>query len=488
MTAPLLPGTTLDGKWRLDALLGEGGMGAVYAATHVRNGLAVAVKVLFPEIARDEKVRKRFLQEGYAANRVEHKGAVSVLDDGTSSDGYSYLVMERLSGAPLDAVADRQGGRLSVDETLRYSTQALDVVAAAHARGIVHRDIKPENVFICDDGTVKLLDFGIAQVRVATTEARLTVTQAPLGTPAFMPPEQALAHWDRVGPHSDVYALGAMMFTLLTGQLVHEARTVPELLVRVSTQQARPVRALLPSLPAPIADVIDRALAFRPEERFPDARAMRVALGLAIGAPVANLEPATSRVVATGDTTVDSDGPTLEVRFDPRAFQNAAPFNATAASAGVPHTASPSPAGATLVSGATPMHPHRSTTAPVSSGKERQTRNVLTLGAAGVAAVALGLGAFFLFPRVGRDTSRSSATEEAAAPTPRPDSAASAGGASPTLTPSVAPVPSASASSSQPTVSPAASARPTTLPKATASSRPRDPTPKPTGSPLDKFD
>jgi eukaryotic-like serine/threonine-protein kinase len=285
MRSPIIkPGEVLDGKWSIGALLGEGGMGAVFDATHTRNGLTVAVKVLLPEHARDEGVMKRFLQEGYAANRVNHPGTVRVLDDGVTASGIAYLVMEKLDGQTLDERAESCGGTLPVEEVLDLVDKTLQVVAAAHDKGIVHRDLKPENIFLMRDGSVKILDFGIAHVRELTSQARLTVTGIPMGTPAFMPPEQALAKWDQVDARSDVFALGASTWTLLTGRLVHEGTTVPETLVLVSTRQAAPIRSVVPSLSPPVAEVFDRALRFDRNQRWPNAgmmiRALREARAL----------------------------------------------------------------------------------------------------------------------------------------------------------------------------------------------------------------
>ncbi len=274
---PHPPGTQLDGKWILDEVLGEGGMGVVYAARHARNGLAVAIKVLHP--GADENTRARFLKEGYAANRVEHLGTVRVLDDGQTAQGVVYLVMERLFGASLEALAERAGGRLPIARVLPAARAVAAVLAAAHARNIVHRDIKPENVFVCNDGAIKVLDFGIARVRDADS-GRRTTQDAVLGTPAFMAPEQALGHSERVGPPSDVYALAASVFNLLTGELLHEGRTASELLVKVCTTPAPPVRSLAPWIPESLAQVLDRALRFSPEERYVDGKALEEALAL----------------------------------------------------------------------------------------------------------------------------------------------------------------------------------------------------------------
>src|SRR5580700_10802447 len=140
-------GVLLQDKWRLESLLGVGGMAAVYAATH-RNGKRVAVKMLHEEFSHDPEVRNRFLQEGYAANTIQHEGAVSVLDDDLAPDGSAFIVMELLDGETVEQRWARSGERLPAREVLAVVEQLLDVLAAAHAKNVVHRDIKPENLFI----------------------------------------------------------------------------------------------------------------------------------------------------------------------------------------------------------------------------------------------------------------------------------------------------------------------------------------------------
>ncbi len=158
-------GSTLKGKWRLDQLLGVGGMAAVYAATH-RNNKRVAIKVLHPELSFNAAVRQRFQREGYVANMVQHPGAVSVDDDDLGEDGCAFLVMELLDGETLEARWERKGKRLPTTEVLAFTDRVLDTLAAAaHARGVVHRDLKPENLFFTRDAQMKVLDFGIARVR-----------------------------------------------------------------------------------------------------------------------------------------------------------------------------------------------------------------------------------------------------------------------------------------------------------------------------------
>jgi len=280
--AEALIGTVLRGKYRLDRVLGVGGMATVYAAVHMRNANRVAVKMLHRELAIDADLRARFLREGYAANSVEHGGTVRILDDDTTEDGAVFLVMELLVGETVDARWVRSGRKLGVGEVATIIGQLLDVLAAAHAKGVVHRDIKPENLFLTNAGELKVLDFGVARLRESSLTR--TKTGAVYGTPAFMPPEQALGRTREVDALSDLWAVGATAFTLLAGRFVHHAETAEEAVVRSATRPAPPLASVASDVPLSVAQVIDRALAFERADRWPTARHMKEALVQARGA------------------------------------------------------------------------------------------------------------------------------------------------------------------------------------------------------------
>jgi len=284
--ARALVGETLNEKWHLDALLGAGGMAAVYKATH-RNGKQAAIKLLHPELSMDATLRKRFLREGYVANAVEHPGAVEVLDDGVTEEGSLYLVMELLEGMSLQTRWERMDRHFSPRETLSVAHSVLGILVAAHAKGIVHRDIKPENIFLTKDKRIKLLDFGLARLRdkevvnpngpQSRRPGRFDTPTGKgelLGTPAFMAPEQALARTDQIDARTDVWSVGATMFTLMTGRPVHEASTPHEQLIMAATKPAPSLLDVDPNLPDAVRSVVDRALAFNKVARWPDARAM----------------------------------------------------------------------------------------------------------------------------------------------------------------------------------------------------------------------
>jgi hypothetical protein len=316
-------GMTLSGKWTLDALLGVGGMAAVYAATH-RNGKRVAVKMLHAEYSHNEEIRRRFLQEGFAANTIQHDGAVSVLDEDLAPDGAAFLVMELLEGETLERRWTRSGNRLPSREVLALVDPLLDVLAAAHEKNVIHRDIKPENLFLTRSGTLKVLDFGIARV-FEPTEGRPGATRAGaiMGTPAFMAPEQARARWDEVDGRTDLWAVGATMFTLLSGRYVHEARSDQEQLIWSATRRAPSLAEVDPSLSTAVVAVVDRALAFERDQRWPDALSMQQAARAvleALGGPdpaafgsgrtrVAggtSPQPLASRITAATATAIDT--------------------------------------------------------------------------------------------------------------------------------------------------------------------------------------
>ncbi len=271
-------GLVLQDKWRIDDLLGVGGMAAVYGATH-RNGKRVAVKMLHTEFSHDDEIRARFLQEGYAANAIQHDGAVSVLDDDVAPDGAAFIVMELLDGETVERRWEKSARRLPVAEVLTIADQLLDVLVSAHERSVVHRDIKPENLFITRAGTLKVLDFGIAKLfQRSDSKSQATRAGMVMGTPAFMAPEQALARWDEVDGRTDLWAVGATMFTLLTGQHVHDAPSPQEQVIRSATAPARPIGAVASGVPERVAAIVDRALEFERTKRFPDARAMQEAV------------------------------------------------------------------------------------------------------------------------------------------------------------------------------------------------------------------
>ncbi len=265
-------GKTIKGKYRLDSLLGVGGMASVFGSTH-RNGSRVALKILHTEFARDVGIRDRFLREGYVANRVDHPGRVAILDDDVTESDEPFLVMELLEGETLQQMWKRMGRKVPIPEALEVAQQSLDTLEAFHKVGIVHRDIKPANIFITKDKRVMLLDFGVARMREAGGDK--TRAGTALGTPSFMAPEQAMGLTEGIDGRADVFSIGATLYAILSGQRLHQGRSDNEAFILAATQPAPSLARVAPDLPVEMIALVDKALAWDPRSRFDSAEVMR---------------------------------------------------------------------------------------------------------------------------------------------------------------------------------------------------------------------
>jgi serine/threonine protein kinase len=274
--AQSLVGVVLSRKYRIEGVLGVGGMATVFAAAH-RNGRRVALKLLHPEFSSRSDVRVRFLREGQAANAVNHPGVVTVIDDDVAENGAAFLVMEFLEGRSLEELWEEEGGRLPPKLVLAVGRELCEVLDAAHVAGVIHRDLKPANLFLTKDGRLKVLDFGLAQLRDAAAP-KLTATGLVFGTPAFMAPEQAKGRNSSVDAQTDLWAVGATMFTLLSGEMIHAGRTGQELIIAAATKPPRSLWSVLPTADAELVELIDRAVAFKQKARWSSAREMREAI------------------------------------------------------------------------------------------------------------------------------------------------------------------------------------------------------------------
>ena len=296
LEARRLVGTTLNNKWTLDALIGMGGMASVYAATH-RNGRRAAVKLLAAEFSRNPQVRERFLREGYVANRIGHPGVVGILDDDTTPAGQVYLVMELLEGESFLERINRRS--MTAAQVVFVGEQVLESLATAHRRGIIHRDIKPGNVFVCKDGRVKVLDFGLARV-LEGNDLEPTRDGLVLGTVPYLSPEQAIAKRDAVDWRSDIYGVGAMLFFALSGHYVHDATNQLDMLMATIKQPARSLAAVLPSASPKLVELVDRALKYDPGARWQCAEDMAFAAKEAFQELTGTTIPDTLRVQPDG--------------------------------------------------------------------------------------------------------------------------------------------------------------------------------------------
>jgi serine/threonine-protein kinase len=273
-------GSVLGEKWTIETLLGVGGMAAVYEARH-RNGARAAIKILHPELSRNKEVCERFRREGYAANLVEHPGVVKVLDDDVIASGpnagTAYLVMELLEGEPLQDRLER-GPLMGEIELLELAVSVLEVLDAAHARGVIHRDLKPENLFLWrDDGgdspkrRIKVLDFGLARIQEGVS---ITTNGLALGTPSFMSPEQASGKSAEIDGRTDLFALTATLFRVRTGRRIHEAAHPIDLVTKMASLPAPPIRSVCPDVSAPFERIVDKGLQFNKEDRYKSAAEM----------------------------------------------------------------------------------------------------------------------------------------------------------------------------------------------------------------------
>jgi serine/threonine protein kinase len=263
-------GALIAGKYRVDHLVGVGGMGTVIAARCLALDRDVAIKILSARAGANQELAQRFQREGRAAARLRSEHATRVLDYGTLDDGRAYLVTELLEGADLRTVVYGQP-EIAIATAVDYVMQACEALAEAHALGIVHRDLKPANLFLTTTANgrplVKILDFGICKVETTTGEAALTSLNALLGTPRYMSPEQFRSPRD-VDARADIWALGAVLFEMLTKRAPFEADSIDDLVDSVLSRAAPAVSTFRPAVPAELSDVIARCLAKDPAARF----------------------------------------------------------------------------------------------------------------------------------------------------------------------------------------------------------------------------
>ena len=274
-----LVGRTIDGKYRIDALLGKGGMGAVFRAENTRIGKPVAIKILVRAYERGSESERRFSREARIVGSLGHPNIVEIFDLGALEDGAPYQVMELLEGRTL-AERIRREGALEVDEALDVADQVLSALGAAHQRGIVHRDLKPDNVFLATRGgvpVVKLLDFGISK-NLAREDETLSLTRpgAVVGTPYYLSPEQAKG--DPIDHRADIWSMGVVLYETLTGALPFQAENYNRLMMQILTTRPRPLRERRASIPEDVEAFVLRALAFDAAGRFQGAAEMRRAI------------------------------------------------------------------------------------------------------------------------------------------------------------------------------------------------------------------
>jgi eukaryotic-like serine/threonine-protein kinase len=272
-------------NYEIVSVLGEGGMGTVYQAVHPIMGRKAAIKVLKPELARDESLVRRFFNEARAANAIRHPNIIDIIDVGmVPEENVPYMLMELLEGESLSARLERVGC-LSVEAAIDVASQTASALEAAHAKGIVHRDLKPDNLFLIPDPMiasgerVKVLDFGIAKLRDDLRGGSAqTRTGAVMGTATYMSPEQCQGQIDRIDQRTDIYALGIILYQMLCGAPPFVSEALGDLIIRHVMQEPPHPKTKNPSIPDTVAAAILRALAKEPRDRFQSMTELRIAL------------------------------------------------------------------------------------------------------------------------------------------------------------------------------------------------------------------
>jgi serine/threonine protein kinase len=280
MSRPGPIGNTID-RYKLEYLLGVGGFGSVFRARHVHTDQLVALKTLKKQLSQDTQMVDRFMREAKAAASVGDDHIVRILDAGITPapDNTAFLAMELLDGLDLKELVEREGPQ-SPRRLVDLFGQILDALGAAHQKQIVHRDLKPANIFVVKkDGKdfVKLVDFGISKMTETGDKVGLTMTGMSLGTPGYMAPEQFFDS-KGVSARADLYSIGAMAYELFAGRLPIEAKSYPEMIIKIRSETPPPLQQIVPSLPAAVCAAVDRSLKQNPDERWATAQEFAAAL------------------------------------------------------------------------------------------------------------------------------------------------------------------------------------------------------------------
>jgi serine/threonine-protein kinase len=462
VTSGIEIGTVLRGKYRVERVLGTGGMGRVVAARQLQLDRQVAIKVLLPELLEHAEMIERFLREARSASKLESPHVARVIDVDTLDDGAPYMVMEYLEGVDLSSV--RKSGRpLAIATAVDYVLQAAAGLGEAHSLGIVHRDVKPANLFLAkqrDGGVrVKVLDFGISKVSDPTgTEPSVTKTLSVMGSAQYMSPEQMRSARD-VDARTDIWSLGVVLYELCTARVPYPGKTITEVCARVFTEAPPPPRSFRPDMPPALEAAILRCLARDREQRFASAAELSAAIAPFARDDVPASVPTVAGPYFAGSADRAPLAPAAADVADPQGDSNRTlPFH-------------PRLAGLAAASGAT--------TAVVSTDAvARPARSHVPLGLGLVALAAVGLAASAYVLHRGA-TAPPPAAASSAAPAPVATEAAST--AAPVPAPSAEPAPTAapppaSPATAEPSASASASAAPA-APGKPAAAKPPHPAP-----------
>ena len=320
---PIIPGSVLAGKYRVERIIGQGGMGLVVEARHIALDERVALKFLLPEYAQHPEAATRFIREARAAAKIKSEHVARVSDVGNLDSGAPYMMMEFLEGADLSQTLEKLGV-LPVEDAIDYIIQGCEAIAEAHTHGIVHRDLKPANLFLSKrpDGTpiVKVLDFGISKV-IGGAVDNLTKTTAAMGSALYMSPEQ-MQQTRAVDHRTDIYALGIALYELLAGKQPYYADTLPQLCAEILTGTPTPIRSTRAEIPEELAQVMEKAYARDKGQRYQSIADLVIAL--APFAPTRS-QNTIDRVARMAGLPIPTAGSFSDTRSSSPSYPSAAP-------------------------------------------------------------------------------------------------------------------------------------------------------------------
>lgn len=330
-SAPVRVGDVLAAKYRVEQVLGVGGMGVVVRAHHLYLDERVAIKFIRSEALSIPEVVARFVREARAAVKIRNEHVARVIDVGTLETGAPYMVMEFLEGVDLSTLKHAGGTLLPVPTAVDYVLQALEAIAEAHALGIIHRDLKPANLFLTHraDGSpiIKVLDFGISKVTSisgsSTPELGLTKTSATMGSPLYMSPEQMVSSRD-VDVRTDIWAVGVILYELLSGQPPFSGETLPQLCAAILQQQPRAIAEMRSDLPPGLEAIVQRCLDKSPQNRFANVGDLALALApFALPTSSVSITRITGLFQHTGQSTGAQLPPLQPANIQPTGVTNA---------------------------------------------------------------------------------------------------------------------------------------------------------------------
>ena len=267
-----LIGKRLDGRYSIESLVGVGGMAHVYRGTDVKTGNQIAVKVLKDEFLDNEELVRRFKNESKAISILSHPNIVKVYDVSVT-DKLQYIVMEYVDGITLKEYLKQRGGALTWKETVHFATQVLSALQHAHSKGIIHRDVKPQNIMLLADGSIKMMDFGIARFSRAQSQ---TVSDKAIGSVHYISPEQAKG--ERTDARTDIYSVGVMLYEMLSGRLPFDGDGAVSIAIMQISEKPKPLAEIAPKTPAGLRQITEKAMEKDPDKRYQSAQEMLAAI------------------------------------------------------------------------------------------------------------------------------------------------------------------------------------------------------------------